>query len=62
MKITIDQIKEERKLLHCSLRDAHRSVEKKNLLTSVEEFRTAKDNVPDKFAAMLTDLVEAIYR
>ncbi len=62
MKITLDQIKEERKLLHCSLRDAHRSVEKKNLLASVEEFRTAKDNIPEKFADMFKDMIDAIYR
>jgi len=62
MKITIEEIRAERKLLHCSLREAHRSVEKKNLLKAVEAFRTSKDNIPDKFADMFRDMIDAIYR
>lgn len=62
MKITIDQIKAARKRLHCTLREAHRSVEKENLLATVEEFRTAKENIPDKFADMFKDMIDAIYR
>ncbi len=61
MKITIDEIKEERKLLHCSLRDAHRSVEKKNLLKQVHSFGDG-GNVPADFRQMFKDMVEAIYR
>ena len=61
MKITIEEIKAERKLLHCSLRDAHRSVERKNLLKAIDQFQVA-DNVRQDFANMFRDMVDAIYR
>jgi len=60
MKITIEEIKAERKLLHCSLRDAHRSIEKKNLLQSINNFQDSK-NVREDFANMFRDMVDAIY-
>ena len=61
MKITIEEIKAERKLLHCSLRDAHRSVERKVLLKQIDSFQDS-ENVREDFAIMFRDMVEAIYR
>ncbi len=60
MRISIEEIKAERKLLHCSITDAHRSLRRKYLLMEIEGFRTSKDNIPDKFADLLTHMVEVL--